>query len=80
MPFLWPALILTYVTKDLSCKVSLFVVLSAVFIAGLYYLAVELNKRFGLYEPPAITLQKSGVYTAKTGILGKLAFPVLKQP
>ena len=30
--------------------------------------------RFGLYEPPAITLQKSGVYAPKTGLLGKLGF------
>jgi hypothetical protein len=52
----------------------LFVGLSALFIAGLYYLAVLLNKRFGLYEPPAITIQKSGVYTPKTGLLGKLGF------
>ena len=52
----------------------LFVALSAALIAGLYYLAVELNKRFGLYEPPAITVQKSGVYAPKTGLLGKLGF------
>ena len=44
------------------------------FIAALYYLAVLLNQRFGLYEPPAITLQKSGVYAPKTGLLGKLGF------
>jgi hypothetical protein len=49
-------------------------VLSALFIALLFYLAVFLNMRFGLYEPPAITLQKSGIYTPKTGILGKLGF------
>jgi hypothetical protein len=41
----------------------------------LYYLAVDLNKRFGLYEPPAITVQKSGFYAPKTGILGRLGFP-----
>ena len=32
------------------------------------------NQRFGLYEPPAITLQKSGVYAPKAGLLGKLGF------
>ena len=38
-------------------------------------MAVLLNQRFGLYEPPAITLQKSGsVYAPKTGLLGKLGF------
>jgi hypothetical protein len=40
----------------------------------LYYLAVELNKLYGLYEPPAITVQKGGVYAPKTGILGRLGF------
>jgi hypothetical protein len=48
---------------------------SALFIAALYYLAVLLNQRFGLYEPPAIRLQKSGaIYAPKTGLLGKLGF------
>jgi hypothetical protein len=41
---------------------------------ALYFLAVLMNQRFGLYEPPAITLQKSGVYAPKTGLLGKLGF------
>jgi hypothetical protein len=35
---------------------------------------VSLNIRFGLYEPPAITVQKSGIYAPKTGLLGKLGF------
>jgi hypothetical protein len=74
VPFVWPALIISYVAKDLYSQSLLFLTLSAFLIAGLYYLAVELNKRFGLYEPPAITLQKSGVYAPKTGILGKLGF------
>jgi hypothetical protein len=74
VPFVWPALIISYVVKGLLLQSLLFVTLSAALIAGLYYFAVELNKRFGLYEPPAITLQKSGVYAPKTGILGKLGF------
>jgi hypothetical protein len=45
------------------------------FMAALYFVAVVLNMRFGLYEPPAITIQKSGsVYAPKTGFLGKLGF------
>jgi len=74
VPFVWPALIISYIGKDLYLQSLLFIALSAFLIAGLYYLAVELNMRFGLYEPPAITLQKSGVYAPKTGILGKLGF------
>jgi hypothetical protein len=51
----------------------LFMALSLLFVAGLYYLAVILNVRYGLYEPPAITVTR-GIYTPKTGFLGKLGF------
>ena len=74
VPFVWPALILSYIAKGLFLQSVVYVALSAGFIVGLYYLAVELNTRFGLYEPPAITLQKSGVYAPKIGFLGKLGF------
>ena len=74
IPFVWVALVVSYFFSGLYLQATLFVVLSALFIALLYYLAVFLNMRFGLYEPPAITLQKSGVYAPKTGLLGKLGF------
>ncbi len=74
VPFVWPALIIAYIAKGLLLQSLLFTALSAFLIAGLYFLAVELNKRFGLYEPPAITLQKSGVYAPKIGFLGKFGF------
>jgi hypothetical protein len=74
VPFVWVALVVSYFFSGLYLQAALFVVLSALFIALLYYLAVFLNMRFGLYEPPAITLQKSGVYAPKTGLLGKLGF------
>jgi hypothetical protein len=74
VPFVWLALIISYIAKGLFLQSLLFLTLSALLIAGLYYLAVELNKRFGLYEPPAITIQKSGIYAPKTGLLGKLGF------
>jgi hypothetical protein len=72
VPFVWVALVISYIFSGLYLQAALFAVLSALFILTLYYLAVYLNTRFGLYEPPAITLQKSGVYTPKTGLLGKL--------
>ena len=78
VPFVWLALILSYITKGLYLEGLLFLALSAVLIAGLYYLAVELNKRFGLYEPPAITVQKSGLYAPKTGLLGQLGFSTVE--
>jgi hypothetical protein len=74
VPFIWPALLLSYIIKGLFLQGLLFAALSALFITGLYYLAVSLNIRFGLYEPPAITVQKSGIYAPKTGLLGKLGF------
>ncbi len=74
VPFVWLPLILSYVTRGMILQGLLFTALSAALIAGLYYLAVELNKRFGLYEPPAITLQKGGVYSVKTGLLGRIGF------
>jgi hypothetical protein len=74
VPLIWPALVITYVAKNVLWLSSLFAAVSAVFIIGLYYLAVELNKRLGLYEPPAITIQKSGMYAPKIGFLGKLGF------
>ena len=36
-----------------------------------------MNKRFGLYEPPAITVSR-GVYSPKTGMLGRLGFSSLE--
>ena len=75
VPFIWPALVLSYAAEGLALQSLAFAAASAILIAGLYYLAVELNKRFGLYEPPAITVQKSGFYAPKSGLLGKIGFP-----
>jgi hypothetical protein len=74
IPFIWPALIISFLTKGLLLQGLIFLASFALLLTGFYYLAVELNKRFGLYEPPAITVQKSGIYMPKTGILGKLGF------
>ena len=74
VPFIWPALLLSYAIKGLFLQAAFFLALSALLIAGLFYLAIVLNKRYGLYEPPAITIQKSGVYAPKAGFLGKIGF------
>jgi hypothetical protein len=50
-----------------------FVILSLGFIVALFYLATSLNGRYGLYEPPAITVSR-GVYAPKPGLLGRLGF------
>lgn len=74
VPFIWLALLLSYTIKGLLLQAALFLALSALFIAALYYFAIALNTRYGLYEPPAITIQKSGVYAPKAGFLGRLGF------
>ena len=58
VPLIWPALIVSELTKGLFLQGAAFVALTAALIAALYYVAVDLNKRFGLYEPPAITLSE----------------------
>jgi len=75
VPFIWLALTIGNIFSGSYLTGLLFAASAALFIAALYYLAVKLNQLFGLYEPPAITLQKSGaVYAPKTGFLGKLGF------
>jgi hypothetical protein len=75
IPFVWLGVTLYYLLNGVLLQGIVFVALSTLFIAGMYYLAIALNKRFGLYEPPAITVQKTGtVYAPKTGFLGKIGF------
>jgi hypothetical protein len=74
VPFVWLGLMLYYLINGVFLQGIVLIALSALFISGLYYLATLLNMRFGLYEPPAIRVQTSGVYTPKTGLLGRLGF------
>ncbi|MDR0797989.1 MAG: hypothetical protein LBE70_04690 [Nitrososphaerota archaeon] len=75
VPFVWLGLALSnfFITGGSVLIGIVYTLLSVAFISALYSLAVLLNKRFGLYTPPAIKIQ-SGTYTPKTGILGKLGF------
>jgi hypothetical protein len=73
VPFVWLGVMLYYLTSAFLLQGALFMVLSVLFIAALFYLGVWLNERFGLYEPPAITITR-GVYAPKTGMLGRLGF------
>ena len=74
VPLVWLGITLFYLLNGVILSGAVFLVISILFIAGLYALAVLLNKRFGLYEPPAIKVSKSGIYAPKTGFLGKLGF------
>jgi hypothetical protein len=73
IPFVWLGLTLSSLTLYLWLQGAIFLVASALFISSLYLLATALNKRYGLYEPPAIKIS-SGIYAPKTGFLGKLGF------
>ncbi len=76
IPFVWLGITLSYFLVPVVNILlgTVFLAVSILFIAALYALAVGLNKRFGLYEPSAIKVQKSGIYAPKTGFLGKLGF------
>jgi hypothetical protein len=78
IPYAWLAIMLSYLFSGVFLQGLLFAGLSVVFISVLYYLAVGLNERFGLYEPPAIRVQKSGIYAPKAGFLGKLGFSTVE--
>jgi hypothetical protein len=73
VPFVWLGMTLYSLTSGLLLQGLIFLCLSTVFIAGLFFLATLLNRKFGLYEPPAITVSR-GTYAPKTGFLGKLGF------
>jgi hypothetical protein len=73
VPFVWFGLTLSSFNLALWLQGAIFLVASALFISSLYLLATALNKRYGLYEPPAIKIS-SGTYVPKTGLIGKFGF------
>ena len=73
VPFVWLGMTLYALMNGLVLQGIAFLGLSVLFIVGLFLLSVALNTRFGLYESPAITVSR-GIYTPKTGFLGKLGF------
>jgi hypothetical protein len=78
VPFVWPGLALFYSFMSGEVLIGLaFMMVSILFIVGLFLLATSLNRRFGLYEPPAITISR-GVYAPKTGVLGRFGFSSLE--
>jgi len=77
IPYLWLGLTLVSFMSGLLTQTVIFSLASLLFILVLFYMAVRLNMRFGLYEPPAITISR-GVYAPKVGLLGKLGFSSLE--
>jgi len=77
VPFVWLGMTLYSLINGLLLQGLAFLFLSILFIVSLFFLAVLLNRRFGLYEPPAITVSR-GVYAPRTGFLGKLGFSTVE--
>jgi hypothetical protein len=77
VPFVWLGIMLYNFASGFLLQGLLFMALSLLFIASLYFLGVWLNARYGLYEPPAITVTR-GVYAPKTGLLGKVGFSMIE--
>jgi len=77
VPFVWLGLTLYSLTSGLLLQGLIFLGFSLLFIVGLFFIATLLNRKFGLYEPPAITISR-GIYVPKTGFLGKLGFSTVE--
>jgi len=77
VPYVWLGMVLAAFMNGLLAQTVIFSLASFLFILVLFYVAVKLNTRFGLYEPPAITVSR-GVYAPKVGFLGKLGFSSLE--
>jgi hypothetical protein len=78
IPFIWLGVTLNYLFTGGYLQSTIFVIGSVLFTVTLYFFAVLLNQQFGLYEPPAIKVQTSGIYAPKTGLLGKLGFTTVE--
>jgi len=77
IPFVWLGMTLYSFINGMLLQTFIFSMLSLLFILSLFYGAVVLNKRYGLYEPPAITVSR-GVYAPRIGLLGKLGFSTVE--
>jgi hypothetical protein len=77
VPFVWLGLTLSSFSLSLWLEGSIFLIGSLLFIAILFLLATNLNKRYGLYEPPAIKISREA-YAPKTGFLWRLGFSTIQ--
>jgi hypothetical protein len=77
IPYVWLGMVLASFAIGLFVHTVIFSLASILFILILFYTAVRLNVKFGLYEPPAITVSR-GAYVPKVGFWGKLGFSSLE--
>ncbi len=73
IPYLWLGMTLFSFVNGQIVEMVVFSLGSAVFLSVLFAVAVELNSRFGLYEPPAIRIS-IGAYTPRPSIWGRFGF------
>ena len=77
IPYVWLGMALVFFASGLFVHTMIFSSASLLFIILLFYIAIRLNVKFGLYEPPAITVSH-GAYVPKVGFWGKLGFSSLE--
>jgi len=77
IPYVWLGMALYSFFYGLLAEALIFSIASILFILFLFYAAVKLNTKYGLYEPPTITISQK-VYSPKTGFLAKLGFSSLE--
>jgi len=77
IPYIWPGMALASFLGGNLLNTLLYSISSVAFIFLLFFLAVKLNVKFGLYEPPAITVSR-GVYIPKTSFLERAGFSSLE--
>lgn len=76
VPYLWPGAAVASFTRTPMMMFS-FLAGSFLFILTLFYGAAKLNEKYGMYEPPAITISQ-GKYTPGRGVLDKIGFSPLE--
>ncbi len=75
VPYLWLGMALISFLNGQIIETVAFFLGSGAFLSALFIVAVKLNSRFGLYEPPAIRVSTGG-YAPKPSIWGRLGFSV----
>jgi len=73
IPYLWLGMALFSFVNSQIVETVAFSLGSVAFLSVLFVVAVKLNNRFGLYEPPAIKIS-IGTYAPKLSIWRKLGF------
>jgi len=73
IPYLWLGMTLFYFINGQIVETVVFSLGSVAFLSALFAVAVKLNSRFGLYEPPAIRIS-IGAYAPRPSMWGRLGF------